>query len=136
MYEYIATLDRIVDGDTIDIMIDLGFDIVIKKRVRVLGLDCPETRTKNLCEKSWGKAATRRVEELLTGKSFVIETHLEDEKYGRVLAHIMLPDESGDTLTQRLIDEGLGVPYDGGSRAGNRSLYKMGEVWDTKMHPA
>ena len=65
MYEYNAKLDRIIDGDTVDALIDLGFDIWIKKRIRLYGIDAPETRTRDLEEKSLGFAAKERLEELL-----------------------------------------------------------------------
>ena len=65
MYNYKATLLRVVDGDTVDAELDLGFKIFIKERIRLMGIDTPESRTRNLAEKSWGKAAKHRLEELL-----------------------------------------------------------------------
>ncbi len=79
MYKYKAKLIRVVDGDTIDAEIDLGFKIYIKERIRLAGIDTPESRTRNLKEKSWGKAATRRVIELLdvVDGEFLLATELQ-----------------------------------------------------------
>ena len=65
MYEYQAIIERVVDGDTVDVMIDLGFDVWTKQRVRLMGIDTPESRTRDLREKKFGKMATARVLELI-----------------------------------------------------------------------
>ena len=112
LYYYEGTVVRVVDGDTIDVDIDLGFGIVLKKkRLRFLGIDTPEKRTRNLAEK------TARVQELCGEKVRFISQELD--KYGRVLATPFAVDENGITgvnICDTLIEEGLAVPYFGGKK--------------------
>ena len=122
MYTYKAKLDRVIDGDTIDVNIDLGFDIQVKKRVRFVGINTPESRTRDLEEKARGLAAKDRVKTILSENDiFTIESK-EIGKYGRVLGKIYLSKMDGkDYLTQiclndQLIKEGHGVEYHGGKR--------------------
>ena len=123
MYTYNAKVVRVVDGDTIDADIDLGFDIKIKKRIRLAGIDAPESRTRNLAEKKMGLASKERLKELLEGSAneFELES-TELGKYGRVLGKLHISKLSGkDTITQvcvndQLIQEGYAVEYDGGKR--------------------
>ena len=124
MYEYHALLDRVVDGDTVDVRIDLGFDVWTKQRVRLLGIDTPESRTRNLREKRFGKLAGERVAELLPeNQSHVIKTSIEGRgKFGRVLADFVLED--GRTLCEVLVSERLAVPYHGQSKD---------EVWEEHL---
>ena len=75
LYHYKAKLVRVIDGDTVDVMIDLGFDVWIKKRLRLYGIDAPETRTRNLELKKKGKASTKRLEELLNEEEFRVLSH-------------------------------------------------------------
>ena len=100
MYEYKAKLDRVIDGDTVDCYIDLGFNINVKERVRLKGIDTPEIRTKDLEEKAKGFAAKERVEELFAGvESFKIKTELDKKgKYGRILGTIFLPEHNDTSL--------------------------------------
>ena len=123
MYRYNAKLDRVVDGDTIDAEIDLGFEITIKKRIRLGGINAPESRTRNLAEKKMGLAAKERLKEMLEGSANEFE--LESTKlgkYGRVIGRIHINKLSGkDTITQvcvndKLVEEGYAVEYDGGKR--------------------
>lgn len=123
MYRYNAKLDRVVDGDTIDAEIDLGFEITIKKRIRLGGINAPESRTRNLAEKKMGLAAKERLKEMLEGSANEFE--LESTKlgkYGRVIGRIHISKLSGkDTITQvcvndKLVEEGYAVEYDGGKR--------------------
>ena len=119
MYEYaIKQVVKVVDGDTIDIIIDLGFDLTKKERVRLAGIDTPESRinTKRYPhrakEKVMGKAAKERLKELCCGK-FKIKS-LGKGKYGRILG---IPfDENGNDICQMLIDEGHAVEYWGGTK--------------------
>ena len=114
MYEYTITIDRVVDGDTVDIWIDLGFDVRIFERVRMSGIDTPESRTRDLREKKFGKIATARVMELLpVGESFTAVSSSYDArgKFGRAMMDFELPE--GKMLCQTLIDEHLAVPYHG-----------------------
>ena len=88
MYEYSCKVERVVDGDTIDVVLDLGFDILYKSRVRLYGIDTPESRTRDLDEKARGKLATAFLKEAVDcGKQIVIQTKLKDSrgKFGRVL---------------------------------------------------
>jgi len=120
MYEYKAELDRVVDGDTVDVNIDLGFGIWLKKeRVRVMGIDTPESRTSDPIEKVFGKAASARLKELIEHDCILCTTKDrsgEDDrgKYGRVLGDFRLSD--GRMATDVLIEEGHAVAYWGGSK--------------------
>jgi micrococcal nuclease len=93
LYTYnVRSLDRIVDGDTVDVTIDLGFDVMIKQRVRLFGIDTPEKRTSDPIEKVFGLAATQFLTDMLTDpnlESMIIKTSLDDKgKFGRVLGTI------------------------------------------------
>jgi endonuclease YncB( thermonuclease family) len=126
MYEYHAIVDRVVDGDTIDVTIDLGFHTHIKTRVRLEGINAPESRTRDLEEKERGLAAKARLIEILEyNKNHCILRVSGLGKYGRALATVFvdslspLNGEDGITLVdvnKRLIEEGHAVGYDGGKR--------------------
>ena len=114
MYEYNTTIDRVVDGDTVDVWIDLGFDVRIFERVRMAGIDTPESRTRDAREKIFGKRATARVEELLPagGKFRAVSASYDARgKFGRAMMDFYLPE--GQMLCQMLIDERLAVRYHG-----------------------
>ena len=114
MYQYNATVINVVDGDTIDVSVDLGFDTSLTMRLRLLGINTPETRTKNLEEKARGLAAKERVKQLIENKKVVIHTEKDStEKYGRYLATVFIDDID---VNQLLIKEGHAVVYDGGKR--------------------
>tara|TARA_R100000152_G_C6667765_1_gene104919 strand:- start:93 stop:449 length:357 start_codon:yes stop_codon:yes gene_type:complete len=118
MYTYKAKLDRVVDGDTIDVNIDLGFDISVHKRVRLAGINAPESRTKDLEEKKKGLASKARLMELLDKGDLVVESK-ELGKYGRVIGDLTIyPDDLGlpININETLIEEGHAVEYDGGKR--------------------
>ena len=108
-----AELERVVDGDTVDVTLDLGFDVKLhKQRVRLHGIDTPESRTRNLAEKKLGLAAKERLKELCVGR-FKVKS-LGKGKYGRVLG---IPyTEDGQDICQLLIDEGHAVEYYGGKK--------------------
>ena len=112
-FVYQAELERVVDGDTVDVTLDLGFDVKLhKQRVRVHGIDTPESRTRNLEEKKLGLAAKERLKELCVGR-FKVKS-LGKGKYGRVLG---IPyTEDGEDICQLLIDEGHAVEYYGGKK--------------------
>ena len=123
MYRYNAKLVKIVDGDTIDADIDLGFSVSITKRIRLAGIDAPESRTRNLAEKKAGLASKERLTTLLDGAANVFELESMDiGKYGRVLGKIHISKLEGkDVITQVcvndvLVKEGYAVEYDGGKR--------------------
>ena len=110
---YKATLERIVDGDTFDCCLDLGFDVKLhKQRVRLAGIDTPESRTRDLAEKKLGLAAKVRLKELCCGSIKV--RSLGKGKYGRILG---IPyTEDGKDICKMLIDEGHAVEYHGGTK--------------------
>ena len=111
MYEYKAKLVRVIDGDTIDCIIDLGFNVRLKERIRFKGIDTPEVRTRDLEEKKLGFAAKERVEEAFQDSDeFTIITEINKGKYGRTLGTIMLPDRK-ISLNQMLLDEGHAKVY-------------------------
>ena len=112
-FVYQAELERVVDGDTVDVTLDLGFDVKLhKQRVRLHGIDTPESRTRNLEEKKLGLAAKERLKELCVGR-FKVKA-LGKGKYGRVLG---IPyTEDGQDICQLLIDEGHAVEYYGGKK--------------------
>ena len=121
-YIYRGKLDRVVDGDTIDALIDVGFDIWFKKRIRFKGIDTWESRTRDLEEKKRGLEAKKRTQELLeevSSKSgyFRLRSHGVG-KYGRVLADIIIQDKEGKEIciNQQLITEGHAYVYDGGKK--------------------
>ena len=122
MYTYKIKLDRIIDGDTIDAYIDLGFDISVKKRIRFKGINTPESRTRDLEEKARGLAAKDRLKAILEGtKTIQLNSHGVG-KYGRCLGELHIDFLDGkDCLTlvnvnELLIKEGHAVEYDGGKR--------------------
>tara|TARA_X000001382_G_scaffold125758_1_gene111592 strand:+ start:300 stop:689 length:390 start_codon:yes stop_codon:yes gene_type:complete len=121
-YIYRAKLDRVVDGDTIDAMIDVGFDIWVKKRIRYMGVDTWESRTRDLDEKKKGLAAKARNKELLekvSAKSgyFRLKSYGVG-KYGRVLGELFIMDANGVQMNvnETLIKEGHAYVYDGGKK--------------------
>ena len=121
-YIYRGKLERVVDGDTIDALIDVGFDIWIKKRIRYSGIDTWESRTRDLAEKAKGLEAKARNKELLmeiSSKSgyFRLKSHGVG-KYGRVLGEIFIEDAEGKqwNINETLITEGHAYVYDGGKK--------------------
>ena len=122
MYTYKIKLDRVVDGDTIDAYIDLGFDVSIKKRIRFAGINTPESRTRDLEEKARGLAAKDRVKQLLEGANMIQLCSHGVGKYGRCLGelHIDIVDWQEkltlESVNKLLIKEGHAVEYHGGKR--------------------
>tara|TARA_R110001583_G_scaffold106009_3_gene254085 strand:- start:745 stop:1134 length:390 start_codon:yes stop_codon:yes gene_type:complete len=121
-YIYRGKLERVVDGDTIDALIDVGFDIWIKKRIRYSGIDTWESRTRDLAEKAKGLEAKARNKALLmevSAKSgyFRLKSHGVG-KYGRVLGEIFIEDAEGKqyNINETLISEGHAYIYDGGKK--------------------
>jgi micrococcal nuclease len=116
MYEYnVKKVTKIVDGDTIDVDIDLGFNISFSQRVRLAGIDTPESRTKDLREKALGLEVKNKVKvSMESAKKVVIKTELPDstEKYGRILGWVYL-DGATESLNEQLIEEGYAWGYMG-----------------------
>ena len=112
-FVYQATLERVVDGDTIDVTLDLGFNVKLhKQRCRLAGIDTPESRTRNLQEKALGKLASARLSELCVG-TFKIQS-LGKGKYGRILAIPYTQDDQD--ICKMLVNEGHAVEYWGGTK--------------------
>ena len=119
MYKYNAKLDRVVDGDTVDALVDLGFNTWKKVRIRMHGMNAPESRTRNLEEKAKGIAAKVRLEELLESGRFILQS-MGVGKFGRCLGIIYVNDSNTKHLdvnvNKTLITEGHAVEYHGGKR--------------------
>jgi micrococcal nuclease len=117
LFQYKAEVIRVVDGDTIDASVDLGFDTWKKVRIRFQGFNAPESRTRDLEEKKRGLAAKDRVIEILkeNDNKFLLKSHGVG-KYGRCLGEIFVETLGDDSLQKTLINEGHGVEYNGGKR--------------------
>lgn len=121
MYEYRAKLIKVVDGDTVDVDIDLGFGVWLKdERVRIMGIDTPESRTSDKVEKVFGLASKNRLKGLL-GKECTLKTFASKNgedmkgKFGRILGDFIAED--GRLVTDILIEEGHAVKYHGQNKA-------------------
>ena len=131
MFRFNAHLVRVVDGDTIDADIELGFSVFMRDRIRLMGIDTPESRTRNLQEKSWGLAAKHRLIELLAetdGEFTLVTEDMEKGKFGRVLGTIEI---NGKDANQTLIEENFAIPYEGGNKDESRTKYGVMELWNT-----
>ena len=118
MYEYKVKITRVIDGDTVDAEVDLGFDTFIKDRIRLMGLDTPESRTRNKKEKALGLAAKAYLKELLKENKgdIILRTSKEGKgKFGRILGTLLIYDGK-TSVNQMLIDEGHARDYFGGSK--------------------
>jgi micrococcal nuclease len=115
---YKAKVVKVVDGDTVDLLIDLGFSIMHKVRVRLHGVNTPESRTRDLEEKALGLAAKDYVSDWLLKYDQVYVKTIKDKsgKYGRILGYIYSDYELQACLNDDIIDSGHGVVYDGGAR--------------------
>jgi len=132
----VIKINRVVDGDTIDVTIDLGFDLYKKERVRVAGIDTPEKRTRNLEEKALGIDATNWLKEKLKAAvdgddDLVIRTELVGGvgKYGRLLGWLYIGD-ADVSLNEEMIDEGYAWTYDGGTK--NKNFEELREIRRSK----
>ena len=128
----VISIDKVVDGDTIDVTIDLGFDLYKKERVRVAGVDTPEKRTRNLEEKALGLDATAWIKNKLEGAvdgddDLIIRTELDGGvgKYGRLLGWLYIGDAIV-SLNEKMIDEGYAWAYDGGKK--NKNFEELKEI--------
>ena len=120
MYEYKVKILKVVDGDTVDVDIDLGFGVVLSdERVRIMGIDTPESRTRDKVEKKFGLASKARLKSLL-GKTGILKTQINKNgedmkgKFGRILGDFVAED--GRMVTDILVEEGHAVAYFGGSK--------------------
>jgi len=139
MYQYKCRINKVLDGDTVDIDLDLGFNIVLaNQRVRMLGVDTPESRTANKEEKVRGTLSKKKLgEKLPTGSWVKINTQRDDgndDKFGRILGEFILDD--GTNVNKWLIENNYAVPYQGenkelvqeGHRANKKKLIERGEL--------
>ena len=125
MYEYRVKILKVVDGDTVDVDIDLGFGVTLTdERVRIMGIDTPESRTRDKVEKVFGKAAKKALQDML-GKTSILKTQINRDgedmkgKFGRILGDFSVyhgPTDSWRMATEILIEEGHAVAYFGGSK--------------------
>jgi len=114
MYEYaIKEVVKVVDGDTIDVVIDLGFDLSKKERIRLAGIDTPESRTRDLEEKKMGLEAKEHLQNKLNNCENITVKTEKDGKYGRMLGWLYCEDKS---INHAMISEGYAWKYDGGKK--------------------
>ena len=109
----VKKVTKIVDGDTIDVLLDMGFDILYQQRVRLFGIDTPESRTRDKEEKKYGLLSKYFLKaELALGKKITVKTYKGDEtgKFGRILGDIWI---DGKSVNQKMCDKGYAVPYYG-----------------------
>ena len=112
---------KVVDGDTIDASIDLGFDISLEKRIRLAAVDTPESRTADANEKKYGLESKEWLKHKVeNAKNILIKTELPDstEKYGRIIGHLFINDQE-TSLNNQMIIEGYAWTYDGGTKKKN-----------------
>jgi micrococcal nuclease len=125
MYEYRCAVLRVVDGDTVDVDIDLGFGVWLRnERVRIMGIDTPESRTADEVEKIFGLAAKKRLGEIL-GETAILRTQKpgkSDEKFGRILGDFVIGDKTASVM---LIEEGHGVAYFGDSKDNVQDMHRV-----------
>ena len=115
MYRYNVTVTRVVDGDTVDVDIDLGFGMTYKKqRVRMMGIDTPESRTRDLEEKFYGKQSKYFLQDLLKDQKIQLVSH-DKGKFGRILGELFI-EGNELSINQQMIDNYHAVPYFGQSK--------------------
>lgn len=125
MYTYNVTVTRVVDGDTVDVDIDLGFGMTYKKqRVRMMGIDTPESRTRNLEEKFYGKQSKYHLEGILENKNVKLVSH-DKGKFGRILGELFI-DDNEISVNQQMINDYHAVPYFGQSKDDT----EKGHLWN------
>ena len=115
MYEYSCRINRVIDGDSVDVCIDLGFDISFTSSVRLYGIDTPESRTRDPEEKKCGLLSKKFLEEAVkNGKNIIIRTQKDEKgKFGRVLGSLVI---DGININHKMIEENLAVAYYGQSK--------------------
>tara|TARA_B100000900_G_scaffold415140_1_gene443961 strand:- start:493 stop:930 length:438 start_codon:yes stop_codon:yes gene_type:complete len=112
----VKSIKKIIDGDTFDCILDLGFDVLLEARVRMAGIDTPESRTRDLTEKKFGLASKEYlVEKINNAEDIIVRTELDNEKgkFGRILGTVYL---DGVNVNQKMIDEHYAVGYHGQSK--------------------
>ena len=125
MYRYKVYVTRVVDGDTVDVDVDLGFSTILKKqRARMMGIDTPESRTRDLEEKFYGKASKAHLESILAEGNIELQSHGKG-KFGRILGELFV-GSSSYSVNQQMIDEYHAVPYLGQ----NKADVEQGHLWN------
>jgi len=120
----INKVTKVVDGDTIDVIMDMGFDIMYKSRVRLFGIDTPESRTRNLDEKKRGLLAKKYLQEALkAGNKLSIKTYKDNEtgKFGRILGDVFI---DGKSINAQMVKDFMAVPYTGQSKQAIMQLHE------------
>ncbi len=139
MYRYRVYITRVVDGDTVDVDVDLGFSTVLKKqRVRMMAIDTPESRTRDLEEKFYGKQSKYFLEGLLKDQKIQLVSH-DKGKFGRILGELFI-DGLETSVNQTMINNNHAVPYYGGNKeetenhhmANRKALNEQGIVYESK----
>jgi len=117
MYQYfVKNVLKVIDGDTVDVEVDLGFDLTKKERVRLGGIDTPESRTRDLEEKKLGLQAKDYLKSLIMNADKLIVRTEKDGKFGRMIGYLYMNPDATVSLNQMLIDEGFAWMYDGGTK--------------------
>ena len=139
MYRYRVYVDRVVDGDTVDVDIDLGFNTMLRKqRVRMVAIDTPESRTRDLEEKFYGKQSKYFLESILKDKKIQLVSH-DKGKFGRILGELFI-DGLETSVNQTMIYANHAVPYYGGNKeetekhhmANRKALNEQGIIYVEK----
>lgn len=115
-YSYrVKSIKKIIDGDTFDCILDLGFDVLLEARVRMMGIDTPESRTRDLEEKKFGLLAKEYLIMKLEAEDLIVTTEVDNEKgkFGRILGWVWA---DGVNINQQMIDENMAVAYHGQSK--------------------
>ena len=119
MYEYKIKVTRVVDGDTVDAELDLGFNIIYKERIRLMGIDTPESRTRNRVEKKLGLKSKARLKELIAENkgNIILQTSKEGKgKFGRILGTLLIRDSKEFSINDIMVIEGHARKYFGGGK--------------------
>lgn len=135
-YSYrVKSIVKIIDGDTFDCIMDLGFDVLLEARVRMMGIDTPESRTRDLEEKKFGLLAKEYLTEKLSTEDIIVTTEVDNEKgkFGRILGWVWC---NGVNINNQMIDEHMAVAYHGQSKddieqqhlANRKILQEQGKV--------
>jgi len=126
MYEYRCSVVKVIDGDTVDVDIDLGFGVWLRKeRIRLRGIDTPESRTKDLEEKKYGLMAKLFLQKMLSQTDIILKTYKDAEgKFGRILGDLYQTDDS-TSINQHLVNNYHAVIYDGQSKEQIKSLHLL-----------
>ena len=135
MYRYKVNVVKVVDGDTVDVDIDLGFGMSYKKqRVRMVGIDTPESRTRDLVEKKFGKASKKHLKGILEAGDIELVSH-DKGKFGRILGDLFI-GSSTFSVNQQMINDHHAVAYTGGNKEESREAAGVLDLWNTYYeHP-